>query len=42
MNTKEIKQELSNMPQEELIENLAYLINMMEDKDQAEFLGVQQ
>ena len=42
MNKAEIKVELNNMPAEEVRENLAYLINEMDPKEQAEFLGVQE
>ena len=40
MNRDEITQELNKMPQQELVENLAYLINEMEEKEQKEFLGI--
>ena len=41
MNKDEIKAELRKMPQEELIENLTYLICEMPDTSQAEFLGLE-
>jgi len=40
MNSKEINNILSKMPVEELIENLAYLIREMPDKEQYEYLGL--
>ena len=42
MNQEEIKQILWKMPSEEVVENLTYLIHEMEDKEQLEFLGLNQ